>query len=96
MKNIQERRRNMDQKEYKELSCRDTGADCDFLVRAETAEEAISVASEHGCRIHNVCEITPEARDRMYSLTRSVWCGGEFVDIQEAGPNTLQEEWMEN
>jgi len=96
MKNIQERRRNMAQKEYKELSCRDTGADCDFLVRAETAEEAISVASEHGCRIHNVCEITPEARDRMYSLTRSVWCGGEFVDIQEAGPNTLQEEWMEN
>jgi len=96
MKNIQERRRNMAQKEYKELSCRDTGADCDFLVRAETAEEAISVASEHGCRIHNVCEITPEARDRMYSLTRSVWCGGEFVDIQEAGPNTLQEEWIEN
>jgi len=77
----------MAQKEYKELSCRDTGADCDFLVRAETAEEAVSIASEHGCRVHNVCEITPEERDRMNSLMRSVWCGGEFVDIQEAGPN---------
>ena len=59
----------MAQKEYKELSCRDTGADCDFLVRAETTEEVISVASEHGCRVHQVCEITPEARDRMNSLT---------------------------
>ena len=86
----------MAQKEYKELSCRETGADCDFLVRAETAEEAISVASEHGCRVHNVCEITPEGRDRMNSLMRSVWCGGEFVDIQETGPNTPREEWMEN
>jgi predicted small metal-binding protein len=96
MKNMQERRRNMAQKEYRELSCRETGADCDFLVRAETAEEASSVASEHGCRVHNVCEITPEARDRMNSLMRSVWCGGEFVDIQEAGPNTPREEGMEN
>ena len=86
----------MAQKEYKELSCRDTGADCDFLVRAETAEEAVSVASEHGCRVHNVCKITPEERDRMNSLMRSVWCGGEFVDIQEAGPNPPREEWMEN
>jgi predicted small metal-binding protein len=83
-------------KEYKELNCRDTGADCDFLVRAETAEEAISVATEHGCRVHNVCEITQEGRDRMDSLMRSVWCGGEFVDIQEKGVNTPQEEWMEN
>jgi predicted small metal-binding protein len=84
------------QKEYRELSCRDTGADCDFLVRAETADEVLSAVSEHACRVHNICEITPEARDRMNSLTRSVWCGGEFVDIQEAAPNTPQEEWMEN
>ncbi len=85
----------MTQKEYRELSCRDTGVDCDFQVRAETADEAISVASEHACRVHNICEITPEARDRMSSLTRTVWCGGEFVDIQEAGPNTPQGEWGE-
>jgi predicted small metal-binding protein len=86
----------MNKKEYRELNCRDTGADCDFLVRAETAEEVISLASEHGCRVHNICEITPQARDRMNSLMRSVWCGGEFVDIQEAGPSTPQGEWMEN
>jgi len=81
----------MNQKEYRELSCRDTGADCDFMVRAETPEEVISLASEHGCRVHNICEITPEARDQMKSLMRSVWCGGEFVEIQEP-----QNEWMEN
>ena len=86
----------MAQKEYKELSCRDSGADCDFLVRAETGEEVISLASEHGCRVHQVCEITPEDRDRMNSFMRSVRCAGEYVDIQEAGPNTAQREWMEN
>jgi len=86
----------MAKKEYRELSCRDTGADCDFLVRAETAEEVISLASEHGCRVHHLCEITPEARDSMNSMMRSVWCGGEFVEIQEARPNTPQGEWMEN
>ena len=86
----------MAQKEYRVLNCRDTGADCDFLVRAETAEEVISLASEHGCRVHNVCVITPEARERMNSSMRSVWCGGEFVDFQEAGPSTPRGEWMEN
>jgi predicted small metal-binding protein len=86
----------MAQKAYKELSCRDTGADCDFLVRAETEDEVVSVASEHACRVHNICEITPEERNRMNSMTRSVWCGGEFVDIQEAGLHTTEGEWMED
>lgn len=86
----------MAKKEYQELSCRDTGADCDFLVRAETAEEVISLTSEHGCRVHHLCEITPEARDRMISMIRSVWCGGDLVDIEEAKPSAPQGEWMEN
>lgn len=86
----------MAQKEYKELSCRDAGADCDFLVRAETADEVLSVVSEHACRVHNVCEITKEEKERMNSLARSVWCRGDLVDFQETGSNIPQAEWMEN
>jgi predicted small metal-binding protein len=86
----------MAKKEYRELSCRDTGADCDFLVRAETPDEIVSVASEHACRVHNICEITAESRERMNAMTRSVWCGGESVGIEEDGSITLRKEWMEN
>lgn len=81
----------MAQKEYRELHCRDIGTDCDFLVRAETAEEVLRVAGEHGCQAHNLCEITPEAKDRMNNLVKSVWCGGKFIDIEAP-----REEWREN
>jgi predicted small metal-binding protein len=36
----------MAQKEYKQLSCRDAGADCDFLVRAETEEVVMATYSK--------------------------------------------------
>jgi len=86
----------MAQKEYKELSCRETGADCDFWVRAETNEEIIRVLSEHACRVHSACEITPDARDRMSSMARTVLCGGEFVDIQGEGLRSPRGEWLED
>ena len=57
---------------YKELSCRKVGIDCDFLVRSESEEEAISVVSEHACRSHNICEITPELKAKMQSASKSV------------------------
>jgi len=66
----------MAQKLYKQLSCRDAGADCDFLVRAETESELISIASEHACRVHKFCEVTPEMKDKMLSATASIWCEG--------------------
>ncbi len=69
-----ERRKMMAQKEYKQLSCRDGGADCDFMVRAETEDEVIRFASDHACRVHNICEMTPELKRRMQNLTKSVWC----------------------
>jgi predicted small metal-binding protein len=72
------------------------GADCDFLVRAETAAEVIGAASEHGCRVHKICEITSEAKERMNSLMRSVWCGEDFGGIGEKGTIAPQKEWMEN
>jgi predicted small metal-binding protein len=64
----------MAQREYKQLSCREAGADCDFLVRAETENEVVSLASEHACRAHQMCTVTPEVAGKMKSLTKSVWC----------------------
>ncbi|MGA2959485.1 MAG: DUF1059 domain-containing protein [Thermodesulfobacteriota bacterium] len=37
---------------YKELSCKDVMGGCGFLVRAETEDEVMVVASGHGCRGH--------------------------------------------
>ncbi len=62
----------MAQKEYKQLSCRDAGADCDFLVRAETEEEVMQVAAAHGARSHGMKEITPELKSKMKSLIKTV------------------------
>lgn len=44
----------MAQRMYKELSCREVGAGCDFLVRSENEDEVISLACEHACRSHNI------------------------------------------
>ena len=67
----------MVQREYKQLSCRDLGADCDFLVRAENEDEVLTLVSEHVCRAHGRCEITP---DKMRVPMKSVCCAGECYD----------------
>ncbi len=67
----------MAQREYKQLSCRDAGADCDFLVRSEKEDEVMSLVSEHACRVHNKCEITPEWKDKMQVSMKSMCCEGE-------------------
>jgi len=59
-------------KEYKQLSCRDAGVDCDFLVRAETVNEVIEVASGHGKRVHGYKEIAPDMLTAMRSLVKTV------------------------
>ena len=66
----------MAQRIYRQLSCRDAGVDCDFLVRAETENEVLSLAGEHACRVHNLCQVTPEMKDKMLSSTASIWCEG--------------------
>ncbi len=67
----------MAQREYKQLSFRDVGFDCDFLVRSEREAEVMSLAREHACQVHNVCEITPELKDKMQVSIRSSWCEGK-------------------
>jgi predicted small metal-binding protein len=66
----------MAQREYKELSCRDAGADCDFMVRSEKEEEVLRLAGEHACGSHNMCEITPELKGKIQGSIKSVWCEG--------------------
>ena len=65
-------------KEYKQFSCRETGEECYFLIRADTEEEVINLASDHLCRVHHIREMTPE---RKQTLIRSIWCDPQCKDI---------------
>ncbi len=59
-------------KEYKEISCRDLGADCGFSVRAETEEEVLDHCSSHACRSHDKCEISSEEKEKIKSYIKTV------------------------
>ncbi len=85
----------MAQREYREIRCRDTGTDCDFMVRAETENEAISMASAHACRAHSRCENSLEMRDSLKAIARSVWREqGAYVRKEEL--QSPPGEWMED
>lgn len=62
----------MAKKEYKQLSCRDAGADCDFLVRAETEDEVLAVAAAHASPVHGMKEVPAEQKAKMKSLMKTV------------------------
>ncbi len=66
----------MAQREYKEMSCRNLGMDCDFLVRAEKEEEVMSLVNEHICRVHGACYLTPDLKDKMQGSMKSFCCQG--------------------
>ncbi len=59
-------------REYKQMSCRYGGSDCDFLVRAETEGEVLEVVAAHGARFHGWKEITPDLKSKMKSLIKTV------------------------
>lgn len=61
-----------DSKEYKELSCRDFKADCDFMVRAETADEVMKYCQQHACDSHGKCASSFESREKIKSRIRGV------------------------
>ena len=54
----------------KTIACRDMGADCDFVARAETIEELFKNAGEHGRAVHGVTEVTPEMREKALSVVK--------------------------
>ena len=59
-------------KEYKQLSCRDFGAECDFMARAETEEEVMKYGYEHSCSVHSKCGISSETYKKMKSHIKNV------------------------
>ncbi len=59
-------------KEYKELSCRDFRADCDFTTRAETEEEVVKKCEDHACNAHGKCGSSPQVRSRLRSHIKDI------------------------
>ena len=55
-----------------EIHCQDMGADCDFVARGETIEEALLAGAEHGKAVHGIEEITTEMEERAQQVARSV------------------------
>ena len=59
-------------KEYKELSCRDFRADCDFTARGKTEEEVMQKCGEHACGVHGKCGTLPKITQRLRSHIKDV------------------------
>jgi predicted small metal-binding protein len=58
--------------DYKELSCRDFRADCDYTARAGDEENVIKLCEEHACKTHGKCGMSPQIREKMKSHIRDV------------------------
>ena len=56
----------------KEVRCRDAGADCDFVARAETMDELMRKVKEHAQKGHGYKEIPPEMIDKVKKLVHDV------------------------
>ncbi len=56
----------------KELRCKDSGANCDFVVRGQTEEQVMKLAGEHARKAHNMREIPNEMVSKMRALIREV------------------------
>ncbi|MEE9324608.1 MAG: DUF1059 domain-containing protein [Dehalococcoidia bacterium] len=55
----------------KVLRCRDVGMDCDFVARAETEEEILSKAAEHGQAVHDMKEFPEEVVAKVRAAIRN-------------------------
>jgi predicted small metal-binding protein len=62
----------MEDKQYKELSCKDFRGDCDFTVRAETEGEILMKCRDHACDVHGKCWNTSETDARIKRRMRDV------------------------
>lgn len=58
--------------EYKELICRDIGADCDFIAQGETVEEVIEKCAAHSKNNHGVMSFPPDWYLKMRAHVRTV------------------------
>ena len=56
----------------KEIRCRDAGADCDFVARAENMDELMKKVKEHAQKDHGYKEIPPEMIAKVQSIVHDV------------------------
>jgi len=56
----------------KRLSCRDVGADCDFVACGKTEEEIFQKAAEHAKSEHNMSEIPKDLYEKARLAIRDV------------------------
>ncbi|MGD0916819.1 MAG: DUF1059 domain-containing protein [Thermodesulfobacteriota bacterium] len=56
----------------KSLSCKDIGADCDFVICGKTEDEVFRKAKEHAKKDHNMEEIPKDLYDKARSAIREV------------------------
>jgi predicted small metal-binding protein len=56
----------------KSLSCRDVGADCDFVICAKTEDEIFKKARKHAKKEHSMKEIPKELYNKARSAIREV------------------------
>jgi len=54
----------------KSLSCRDMGADCDFVICGKREDEILDKAKDHARKEHNISELTQELKDKARSAIR--------------------------
>jgi predicted small metal-binding protein len=54
----------------KVVHCRDLGFDCEGVIRAETAKDALAQAAEHARTVHSLTEISPEVVQAVRSAIR--------------------------
>ena len=59
-------------REIKEVSCRESGVDCDFVVRATSLQEIVEIAAIHAKNVHGMLGFGEELYMKMRSLVRTV------------------------
>ncbi len=52
------------------LSCREMGAECDFIARGKTVDEVLEKAKEHGKKVHDMKEFPSDLLAKARSLIR--------------------------
>ena len=52
------------------VSCRDAGADCDFVARGDNEEEVLRQVAEHARTDHNMSEIPADVKDKVRAAIR--------------------------
>ena len=54
----------------KTVSCRDVGADCDFVARGDSEAEVLAQVTEHARTAHKMSEISAEVKDKVVAAIR--------------------------